>query len=185
MCFSRSENCNKRDLGNAACYRGVNAARFSLGELDSEADRQRGERGCAHPHSGPAPGLIRPRETEKRGWGGTRVGQTFPWQDPRDTAEARVQPVKERLRARQSISVAHLHNKWSSHSFCSARSLAHMRAIRECIHSGLISTHQRRVRETGREGGEAAICWSGTLQTLTPCLYQKRQNECAVRWQNL
>lgn len=77
------------------------------------------------------------------------MGQTFPWQDPRDTAEARVQPVKERLRARQSISGAHLHNKWSSHSFCSAR----MHATRECIHSGLISTRQRRVRETGREGG--------------------------------
>lgn len=30
--------------------------------------------------------------------------------------------------------------------------LARMHAIRECIHSGLISTRQRRVRETGREG---------------------------------
>lgn len=88
--------------------------------------------------------------------GGTRVGQTFPWQDPRDTAEARVQPVKERLRAQQSISGSHFHNKWSSHSFCSrslAPSLARTHVIGECIHSRLISTRQRTVTEEERAGG--------------------------------
>lgn len=40
FCFSRSENCNKRQLGNAACYWGVNAACFSLQELHTEADRE-------------------------------------------------------------------------------------------------------------------------------------------------
>lgn len=51
MCFSRSENCNKRQLGNAACYRGVNAARFSLRELDTEADREEERRARLHPSS--------------------------------------------------------------------------------------------------------------------------------------
>lgn len=52
-------------------------------------------------------------------------GQTFPWQDPRDTAEGRVQPVKERLRAQQSISGSHLHNKWSSHGLSSSHTRMH------------------------------------------------------------
>lgn len=55
------------------------------------------------------------------------MGQIFPWQDPRDAAEGRVQPVKERLRARQSISGLHLHNKWSSRGSSSARTRTHTR----------------------------------------------------------
>lgn len=51
MCFSRSENCNKRELGNAACYRGVNAARSSLRELDTEADRDEERRARLRPSS--------------------------------------------------------------------------------------------------------------------------------------
>lgn len=192
MCFSRSENCNKRELGNAACYRGVNAARFSLRELDTEADRDEERRARLRPSSlwpGARPDPTQGDGEERgRGGGGTRVGQTFPWQDPRDTAEARVQPVKERLRARQSISGAHLHNKWSSHSFCSARSLActpfvSASTLGSSAHANAGS--ERRGGRVGGGGGGAAICWSGTLQTLTPCLYQKRQNECVVRWQDL
>lgn len=44
-------------------------------------------------------------------------GHAFPWQDPWDTAEGRVQPLKESLHAWQSISGSHLHNKWSAHVF--------------------------------------------------------------------
>lgn len=66
-------------------------------------------------------GKQRKRGCRERVWmcGGCVRGQTFPWQDPRDPAEGRVQPLKERLRARQSISGLHLHNKWSSHGFSS------------------------------------------------------------------
>lgn len=79
-------------------------------------------------------------------------GQTFPWQDPRDPAEGRVQPLKERLRARQSISGLHLHNKWSSHGFSSPHT--HMRAhtTHKLIHSALISTRRHKVIEKRREG---------------------------------
>lgn len=79
------------------------------------------------------------------------MGQIFPWQDPRDAAEGRVQPVKERLRARQSISGLHLHNKWSSRGFSSACTRRHARRS---------STHQctplrgRRDRERRREEEE-------------------------------
>lgn len=105
---------------------------FSLRELNREADREREKReACAVPILT----LAQCQACSDRGGGRkggccVRVwmcvcarggGQTFPWQDPRDLAEGRVQPVKERLRARQSISGLHLHNKWSSHGFCSAR----------------------------------------------------------------
>lgn len=74
--------------------------------------------------------------------------QTFPWQDPWDPAEGRVQPVKERLRARQSISSLHLHNKWRR---MRAHTHTHTYITPECIHSALISTRRRKVREMGRE----------------------------------
>lgn len=104
------------------------------------------------------------------GWvGGERgVGQTFPWQDPWDTAEARVQPVKERMRARQSISGSHLHNKWSSHMFSSTcsfiRSLARtpfvsVSTLGSSAHANAGSDGGWREEEEGRR---AAICWSGT-----------------------
>ncbi|CAB1428698.1 unnamed protein product [Pleuronectes platessa] len=79
------------------------------------------------------------REGEREGG---MMGQTFPWQDPWDPAEGRVQPLKERLRAQQSISGLHLHNKWSSHGFSSAHTRAH--TTYECIHSALISTRRRK-----------------------------------------
>lgn len=84
-------------------------------------------------------------------------GQTFPWQDPRVPTEGRVQPLKERLRARQSISGLHLHNKWSSYSF-SSPSHTSTHTTHECIHSALISTRQRKVIEKGREGEGEREC---------------------------
>lgn len=174
FCFSRSENCNKRQLGNTACYRGVDATWFSIKELHRRRQRGR-EQGCAHSQSGSVPGPPPTQEDGEEGVGegageergGTRVGQTFPWQDPWDTAEARVQPLKERMRAWQSITGLHLHNKWSFHSFSGTRSLARTYAICECIHSGLINTRQRRVRygdggrrrrEGGRLSAGVALC---------------------------
>lgn len=74
-------------------------------------------------------------------------GQTFPWQDPRDPAEGRVQPLKERMRARQSISSSHLHNKWSSHGFSSPHT--HV-----CTHHSWVyplSAHQRTPTQGHRE----------------------------------
>lgn len=85
------------------------------------------------------------------------MGQIFPWQDPRDTAESRVQPVKERLRARQSISGLHLHNKWSSRGFSSACARAHT------THP-LISTRRHKVAEMKKREkrrGQPSR-WSGT-----------------------
>ena len=68
------------------------------------------------------------------------MGQIFPWQDPQDAAESRVQPVKERLRARQSISGLHLHNKWSSRGFSSACARTHAR-------TPLIGTRRHKVAQ--------------------------------------
>lgn len=82
---------------------------------------------------------------------GTGVGQTFPWQDPRDTTEARVQPVKERMRARQSISCSHLHNKWGSHIFSSTRSLARTPFV--SVSTLGSSAHANAGSETGMERG--------------------------------
>lgn len=71
------------------------------------------------------------------------MGQIFPWQDPWDAAEGRVQPVKERLRARQSISGLHLHNKWSSRGFSSA-----------CTHTRTHTTHQHTPTQGRRDEEE-------------------------------
>lgn len=79
MCFSRSENCNKRELGNAACYRGVNAARFSLRELDTEADRDEERRARLRPSSlwpGARPDPTQGDGEERVGWG---VGGAHEW----------------------------------------------------------------------------------------------------------
>lgn len=145
---------------------------FQLEELDIETDTERTEREKETERSVPCPSSLwpnaRPARQRNREDGrvlpsvrGCRLcvcvclrGQTFPWQDPRDPAEGRVQPLKERLRARQSISGLHLHNKWSSHGFTHART----HTTYECIHSALISTRRRKVREMRREGeGERAI----------------------------
>lgn len=74
------------------------------------------------------------------------MGQTFPLQGPRDTAEGRVQLVKERLCARQSISGLHLHNKWSFRGF----SGAHARTR----HSGVnpLRAHQHAPTQGQRDG---------------------------------
>lgn len=66
-------------------------------------------------------------------------GQTFPWQDPRDPAEGRVQTVKERLHARQSISGLHLHNKWELPRFLQR---SHTRAHTRSHHSLSVSTQR-------------------------------------------
>ena len=107
-------------------------------------------------------------------------GQTFPWQDPRDLAEGRVQPVKERLRARQSISGLHLHNKWSSHGFCRARTHTHHSRVYPLSAHQHTPTQGQRDGEGGRERERKrpAICWSGTLQILTHRLYQKHKQGC-------
>lgn len=91
--------------------------------------RERTERPALCPSSLWPRARPAPTEDEREREGVVSVcvrGQTFPWQDLRDPAEGRVQPVKERLRARQSISGLHLHNKWSSHGFSSAHTRAHM-----------------------------------------------------------
>lgn len=160
-------------------------ALFITGVRHRGRQKRSRERGCAHPHSGPVPGRRKTEMREGGGeggrgscGGGTRVGQTFPWQDPRDTAEARVQPVKERLRAQQSISGSHFHNKWSSHSFCSrslAPSLARTHVIGECIHSRLISTRQRRVTETGRKRGRGGR--GEALRKHKVHVYQKHRHD--------
>lgn len=108
-------------------------------------------------------------------WGG---GQTFPWQDPRDLAEGRVQPVKERLRARQSISGLHLHNKWSSHGFCSARAHTPLTSVSTQRSSAHADARSERWGGRNRKREEEAICWSGTLQILTHRLYQKHEQGC-------
>lgn len=94
------------------------------------------------PHARPAP--ERAREAEcARGYVCVRGEQTFPWQDPQDPMESRVQPVKERLHARQSISSSHLHNKWSSHGFSSTHTRTHTRAHAD-THTSLISVSTQR-----------------------------------------
>lgn len=114
-------------------------------------------------------------------------GQTFPWQDPRDSAEGRVQPLKERLRARQSISGLHLHNKWSSHGFSSAHTRVHPPLMSVSTQHSSAHANARSDRRGGRERGReregerdrkrAAICWSGTLQILTHRLYQNHKQD--------
>lgn len=155
----------------------LNAACFSLQELDTEADRE--EESTAAPILTLAPCQCSSNPGRRRregGWvGGERgVGQTFPWQDPWDTAEARVQPVKERMRTRQSISGSHLHNKWSSHIFSSTcsfiRSLARSLARTPFVSVSTLgsSAHANAGSDGGwreegeEEGRRAAICWSGT-----------------------
>lgn len=127
-------------LKNSACYYVKMQCIFSLRELDTETDSKRTE-ACAVPILTLALcQACSSRGKERKGgcWERVRMcvclcvcarvsecvrererGQTFPWQDPRVPTEGRVQPLKERLRARQSISGLHLHNKWSSYSFSS------------------------------------------------------------------
>lgn len=91
--------------------------------------------------------------------------------------------MKERLRARQSISSLHLHNKWSSHGFSSAHTRAHTPLMsvstqRSSAHADARSERwggRKRKREEERESKRPAICWSGTLQILTHWLYQKHK----------
>lgn len=89
-------------------------------------------------------------------------GQTLPWQDPRDPVEGRVQPLKERLRARQSISGLHLHNKWSSHSFPRPQTHTHTR------HSWAypLGAHQHTPTQGRREerGGRGSVRETGRGQ---------------------
>lgn len=90
-----------------------------------QAEEERTERlRSTHSCFGPMPGALQQRERERER-AGEYMGQIFPWQDPRDAAESRVQPVKGRLRAQQSISGLHLHNKWSSRGFSSACTRTH------------------------------------------------------------
>lgn len=106
--------------GVRGAFPSINAACFSLGELDTEAGRGGKNRAAALCPSILWPGARRTPTKRERERAGEYMGQIFPWQDPWDAAEGRVQPVKERLRARQSISGLHLHNKWSSRGFSSA-----------------------------------------------------------------
>lgn len=108
----------------------------------------------SHPCFGPVPDVLQQRERERASEGGSIWGQIFPWQDPRDAAEGRVQPVKERLRARQSISGLHLHNKWSSHGFSSSCTpLIHSSAHAE------VRSRRRGEKKRERRRGQP-FCWS-------------------------
>lgn len=155
--------------GVRGAFPSINAACFSLGELDTEAGRGGKNRAAALCPSILWPGARRTPTKRERERAGEYMGQIFPWQDPWDAAEGRVQPVKERLRARQSISGLHLHNKWSSRGFSSA-------CTRTRTHTPLISTRRHKVagmkkRERGR--GQP-FCWSGTTwqqQHKHPHLY--------------
>lgn len=106
----------------------------------------------AHPCFGPVPDVLQQRESERAR---ECMGQIFPWQDPRDAAEGRVQPVKERLRARQSISGLHLHNKWSSRGFCSACTRRHAR--RSFTHQCTPSRGRRGRERRGEQKGEGSL----------------------------
>ena len=159
-----SEECHKVQLVMRKCTFSEELNIETERETDRKTERQRDRETERQKETEAMPILTlaecqacsdREREREGGGvlWACVDVcvrGQTFPWQDPWDPAEGRVQPLKERLRAQQSISGLHLHNKWSSHGFSSAHTRAH--TTYECIHSALISTRRRKVRAMGREG---------------------------------
>lgn len=111
------------------------------------------------------------------------MGQTFPLQGPRDTAEGRVQPVKERLCAWQSISGLHLHNKWSFRGFSGAHARTHHSGVNPLRAHQHAPTQGQRDGEGGaqRERKRPAICWSGTPHILAHWLYQKTQEPVASK----
>lgn len=135
----------------------IAAACFSLPERHTETGRRK--RSVCPSVLWPSARRAPTKRERERVRARERMGQIFPWQDPRDAAEGRVQPVKERLRARQSISGLHLHNKWSSRGFSSACTRRHAhRSSTQCTpRRGRRDRERRRERRKGK-----ALCWSGT-----------------------
>lgn len=102
------------------------------------------------------------RGEERKGNGWKRVwtvdvcerGQTFPWQDPRDPTEGRVQRWRRGcVPGSQLAACIYTTNGAPTVSLTNTQTQTHTHATHECTHSALISTRRRKVVEKQSEGG--------------------------------